>query len=61
MSKFQISGYEEIAAEESVQADTLPVKVDCEAGTDVKIYATQNQWKQISDFMKAIGVRYELL
>lgn len=50
-----------IAAEESVQADTLPVKADCEAGTDVKIYATENQWKQLSDFMKAIGVRYELL
>ena len=50
-----------IEAKESVQDNILPVKVDCEAGTDVKIYATENQWKQLSDFMKVIGVRYELL
>ena len=50
-----------IAAKESVQDNILPDKADCEAGTDVKIYATENQWKQLSDFMKAIGVRYELL
>ena len=50
-----------IAAKESVQDNILPVKAGCEAGTDVKIYVTENQWKQLSDFMKAIGVRYELL
>ena len=27
----------------------------------MKIYATQNKMNQITDFMKAIGIRYELI
>ena len=47
----------------SVQAPVIASQViaDTEAGTVMRVYATQNQINQISDFMKAIGVRYELL
>lgn len=34
---------------------------NAEDGVAMKIYATQNQMNQITDFMKAIGVRYELI
>lgn len=34
---------------------------NAECGTVIKIHATQNQMNQITDFMKAIGVHYELV
>ena len=51
------------AIETSVQAPVIASQViaDTEAGAVMRVYASQNQINQISDFMKAIGVRYELL
>ena len=37
------------------------VHVNTEEGTTVRIYANKTQMNQITDFMKAIGVRYELI
>ena len=42
-------------------ADALHITAANEAGTVMRVYATQSQINQISDFMKVIGVRYELL
>ena len=42
-----------------VKAEQAPA--NAEDGVAMKIYATQNQMNQITDFMKAIGVRYELI
>lgn len=36
------------------------IKADAENGVNVKIYANQNQLNQIFDFMKAVGVTYEV-
>ncbi len=46
-----------------IPAPAVKVKVPVNAadGVAMKIYASQNQLNQITDFMKAIGVRYELL
>ena len=40
---------------------TEQINVNIEEGTAIKVFATQSQFNQIVDFMKAIGVRYELL
>ncbi len=45
--------------EATVKAEQAPA--NAEDGVAMKIYATQNQMNQITDFMKAIGVRYELI
>lgn len=37
------------------------IKADVENGVAMKLYASQSQLNQIFDFMKAIGVEYELL
>ena len=42
-----------------VKAEQAPANT--EDGVAMKIYATQNQMNQITDFMKAIGIRYELI
>ena len=54
--------------EEAVPAVGTPASTPVQAtpanaedGTSMRIYATQNQMNQITDFMKAIGVRYELI
>lgn len=39
--------------------ETVPA--NAEVGVSMRIYASQNQMNQICDFMKAIGVYYELL
>lgn len=38
-----------------------PIKADAEAGVTMKIYASTAQLNQITDFMKAIGVKYDVL
>lgn len=45
------------------KANTAPVAeaIDAEQGVTMKIYANQSQMNQLTDFMKAIGVRYDLL
>lgn len=45
----------------SVPAAIQAMPAGSEDGTAMRIYATQNQMNQITDFMKAIGVRYELI
>ena len=37
------------------------IPADTSEGVTIKIYGSRNQLDQITDFMKAIGVRYELL
>lgn len=43
-----------------ITTSTVPV-IDAEQGVAMKVYANQSQMNQITDFMKAIGVRYDLL
>ena len=42
-------------------AQTNQTHTNAEDGVVMKINATQNQMNQITDFMKAIGVRYEII
>ena len=61
--KASLTTVEEAAAAVGATAPT-PVQTtpaNAEGGTAMRIYATQNQMNQITDFMKAIGVRYELI
>ena len=51
MKKANLTALEEVKTE---------VKTASGEAVTVKIYATQNQFNQIFDFMKAIGVTYEL-
>lgn len=39
---------------------TIEIKTDETEGINVRVYANQNQMRQICDFMKAIGVHYEM-
>ena len=63
--KASLTTVEEAAAvlgspvEAVVKAEQAPANT--EDGVAMKIYATQNQMNQITDFMKAIGIRYELI
>lgn len=50
-----------IGAKVSVMETNNTIVSSAEDGTIIKIYATQNQMNQITDFMKAIGARYELI
>ena len=61
--KASLTTVEEAASAVGATAPT-PVQTtpaNAEGGTAMRIYATQNQMNQITDFMKAIGVRYELI
>lgn len=42
------------------EAKPVEIKTNEAEGINVKVYANQNQMRQICDFMKAIGVRYEM-
>ena len=63
VKKACLTTVEEAAAAVGATAPT-PVQTtpaNAEGGTAMRIYATQDQMNQITDFMKAIGVRYELI
>jgi len=52
------------AAAAGIQTAARPIDealVNTEAGIVLKIYATQAQMDQVTDFMKTIGVRYEII
>ncbi len=48
------------ATSEIVEKNSIPVVSNDTDGTVIKIHANQNQMNQICDFMKAIGVTYEI-
>lgn len=48
------------AASEMAEKPVAPVVVNDSDGIVIKIHANQNQMNQICDFMKAIGVTYEI-
>jgi hypothetical protein len=47
-------------AQDIAPVDKQEIKTDEDEGVNVKIYASQSQLNQIFDFMKAIGVTYEV-
>jgi hypothetical protein len=47
-------------AQDIAPVDKQEKKTDADEGVNVKIYASQSQLNQIFDFMKAIGVTYEV-
>ena len=61
--KASLTTIEEAAATigASVPAAVQTVSANEDGSTTIRIYATQYQMNQITDFMKAIGVRYELI
>lgn len=50
-----------VGVQTPAQAEKPQNSANAEDGVAMKIYASQGQMNQIMDFMKAIGVRYELL
>ena len=55
------SGLEQQVRDTSMQETPKePVKINHEEGTMLKVYATQGQLNLLMDFMKAIGVNYEV-
>ncbi len=50
-----------IGTQTPAPTEKTQVSANAEDGVAMKIYANQSQMNQIMDFMKAIGVRYELL
>lgn len=50
---------EQVQAADTKQQEAKPV-ANPEEGTLLKVYATQDQLNQVTDFMKAIGVTYEI-
>ena len=65
MKNAKITTVEEVTAVHdspvSVTVQTEQSPANAEDGVAMKIYATQSQMSQVTDFMKAIGVRYELI
>ena len=63
--KASLTTVESAAAAVGVQAPVAmerpPVSANADDGVAMKVYASQGQMNQIMDFMKAIGVRYEIL
>lgn len=45
---------------QTAKTEDKPVVANAEEGTVLKVYASQYQLNQITDFMKAIGVTYEV-
>ena len=62
-AKASLVAAREVSTETPTQKTIQPVQdADNKAeGTALRIYATQKQLSQITDFMKAIGVRYEFV
>ncbi len=50
-----------VGVQAPAQASKEPAPANSTDDVAVKIYASQNQMNQITDFMKAIGVRYEFI
>ncbi len=57
----QKAGLTNQPAEVPVKVVTSPINDETEQSVTMKIYANQNQLDQITDFMKAIGVHYDML
>ncbi len=49
------------APESALPSPAAEPEVQTDDGISMKIYATNSQLEQLTDFMKAIGVRYEML
>ena len=49
------------APESTLPAPAAVPETQTDDSISMKIYATQSQLEQLTDFMKAIGVRYEML